>query len=89
MIAISAQVSVYPLRQSHLSPTIDQTVGILRAHVPSVSPGPMSTCATGDDEDIFAALQEALRDAASRGEFVMSVTFSNACPTARSGDTPA
>jgi uncharacterized protein YqgV (UPF0045/DUF77 family) len=80
MIAISAQVSVYPLRQPRLSPTIDETVRILGTHAQSVFHGPMSTCVTGDDEDIFAALKEALRDAAARGDFVMVVTISNACP---------
>jgi uncharacterized protein YqgV (UPF0045/DUF77 family) len=86
MIEVSAQVSVYPLRQPRLSPTIDETVGICRAHGLQVCPGPMSTLVTGDDENLFAALKEALRSAAARGNVVMVVTLSNACPAIRQAD---
>jgi uncharacterized protein YqgV (UPF0045/DUF77 family) len=80
MIGLTAQVSVYPLRQPRLSLTIDETVRIFRAHGLEVRPGPMSTLVTGDDDDILAALKEALRGATDRGQVVMVVTLSNACP---------
>ena len=80
MIGISAQLSVYPLRQAQLSPTIRDTVRICRAHALDVRPGSMSTVLSGDDESIFAALKEVLREAAARGDVVMVITLSNACP---------
>jgi tRNA-Thr(GGU) m(6)t(6)A37 methyltransferase TsaA len=53
---------------------------IFHDHGLDVTPGPMSTLVSGDDESVFAALQEAFRSAARDGETVMVATFSNACP---------
>jgi uncharacterized protein YqgV (UPF0045/DUF77 family) len=80
MISISAQVSLYPLRQASLSPAIDEALRIFRMHGLDVEPGAMSTMISGDDETIFAALEEAFRRVAEQGQVVMIVTFSNACP---------
>ncbi len=89
MIAVSAQLSVYPLRQPELSPTIDETLEICRVYDLDVQPGGMSTVLTGDDEQVFAALKGAFRAAAARGDVVMVVTLSNACPAAAACDSPA
>ncbi len=80
MIGISVQVSLYPLRQEALGPAIEKALMIFNEHKLSVAPGPMSTMVSGDDDLIFAALQEAFRNAASDGQVVMIATFSNACP---------
>jgi uncharacterized protein YqgV (UPF0045/DUF77 family) len=80
VIAIAAQVSLYPLRQESLSPAIEEALRVFRAHGLEVQPGAMSTMITGDDVDLFAALQEAFRRVAEQGHVVMVVTFSNACP---------
>jgi tRNA-Thr(GGU) m(6)t(6)A37 methyltransferase TsaA len=40
----------------------------------------MSILISGDDESVFAALQEVFCTAASDGEVAMVATFSNACP---------
>ena len=77
---ISAQISLYPLRQVSLSPAIERTLAILKEHSLEVSPGPMSTVASGEDEAVFGALKEAFQATSSRGDVVMVVTFSNACP---------
>ncbi len=79
-MGIAAQVSLYPLRQTSLSPAIDQALHIFREHGLSVEPGAMSTLITGEDAAVFAALQEAFHCAAAQGQVVMVVTFSNACP---------
>jgi tRNA-Thr(GGU) m(6)t(6)A37 methyltransferase TsaA len=79
MIGIAAQVSLYPLRQEHLAPAIDEALRIFRKHDLDVEAGSMSSVITGDDEAIFAALQEAFRRVAEQGHLVMTVTFSNAC----------
>jgi len=80
MMGIAAQVSLYPLRQDHLSPAIGEVVRTFQEHGLEARTGPMSTLVWGDDEEIFAALKEGFRRAAVRGETVMVVTLSNACP---------
>jgi uncharacterized protein YqgV (UPF0045/DUF77 family) len=82
MARISAQLSVYPLRQPRLSPAIDEAVRICRARGLEIEIGPMSTWVSGDDDIVFTALREAFRSVASAGEVIMVVTLSNACPAA-------
>ena len=77
---ISAQVSLYPLRQQHLSPVIGDVVNILKERGLEVSPGPMSSLVSGDDEVLFTAIKDVFRKSAENGDMVMAVTFSNACP---------
>ena len=79
MIA-SAQISVYPLRQTHLGPTVDIVRETLAEHGLAATVGSMSTIVVGEDAVIFGALGEAFAKAAESGEIVMTVTISNACP---------
>lgn len=76
----SAQISVYPLRQEHLGPVIDSLAAALRKHGLTPHVGPMSTMVAGEGGVIFGALAEAFSEAASKGQVVMTVTISNACP---------
>jgi uncharacterized protein YqgV (UPF0045/DUF77 family) len=80
MNVVSAQISVYPLRQTSIGPPIREAVRAFRAHGLSVRVDEMSTSVWGREETLFAALQEAWRRAAACGDTVMSVTLSNACP---------
>ncbi len=80
MDVVSAQVSLYPLRTQHLGPAIDAFAGELRAAGLHVEPGPMSTLVVGEASLLFAALERAFAAACARGEVVMQVTISNACP---------
>jgi uncharacterized protein YqgV (UPF0045/DUF77 family) len=77
---VSAQISIYPLRQEHLSPAIDAVKGALeiRGFQPEI--GAMSTIVTGEAKEVFLALHEAFDRAAATGHVVMTVTVSNACP---------
>lgn len=77
---ISAQISVYPLRQDHLSPAIEAVRRALEAHGLQPEVGPMSTLVTGAVENVFAALQEAFTQAVVTGHVVMTINISNACP---------
>ena len=78
---LTAQVSLYPLKQESLSPAIDSALDIFRRQDLDVNPGPMSTLISGDIADIFKALQLAFEKTAQEGgDLVMSVTLSNACP---------
>ncbi|MGE0821152.1 MAG: YkoF family thiamine/hydroxymethylpyrimidine-binding protein [Candidatus Binatia bacterium] len=79
-MVISAQVSLYPLRQDHLSPAIEAVRHALDAHGLQPQVGPMSTLVTGTTEEIFTALAEAFTRAAATGHVVMTITVSNACP---------
>jgi uncharacterized protein YqgV (UPF0045/DUF77 family) len=77
---LSAQLSIYPLRQPSLSPTINQTLEVLEDHNLRVIPGSMSTLILGAETDLWEGLQDAYATAASQGEVVMILTISNACP---------
>lgn len=77
---ISAQVSMYPLRQEHLSPAIDAVRRAFEHRDLHPEIGAMSTVVTGDEAVVFAALQDAFVTAAATGQVVMTITVSNACP---------
>jgi len=77
---ISAQLSVYPLRQDQLSPAIREVQAVLAAAGLQVTSGPMSTLVTGDASAVFDALKTSFSRAAAIGHVVMTVTVSNACP---------
>jgi uncharacterized protein YqgV (UPF0045/DUF77 family) len=70
---ISAQVSIYPLRQEHLSPAIDAVRSVFEHRDLHPQVGPMSTVVTGTAEVVFAALQEAFVTVAATGHVVMTV----------------
>ncbi|MCS6940376.1 MAG: YkoF family thiamine/hydroxymethylpyrimidine-binding protein [Roseiflexaceae bacterium] len=79
-VGLTAQVSLYPLRQEHLSPAIDAALALWRERGLDVQPGAMSTLIAGDEETVWEALRAAFAAAAASGETVMVVTVSNACP---------
>ena len=80
MMGISAQVSLYPLGQTSLSPVINEALKVFREHGLDVESGVMSSVLVGEDTAVFDALQEAFRRAAEHGPVVMVAAFSNACP---------
>jgi uncharacterized protein YqgV (UPF0045/DUF77 family) len=86
MIVITAQVSLYPLRQESLAPVIDETLQVFRKAALEVEPDTMSTLLVGDEITIFSALQQAFHHAAEQSQVVMVVTFSNACPVPEKKD---
>lgn len=79
-MGLTAQVSLYPLRQPELSSVIDNALEIFRQQGLKVTPGPMSSLITGDSSNVFRALQRAFQNVAEKGEVVMITTISNACP---------
>ncbi len=76
----SAQIAIYPLRQEHLTPSIEAVRQALRDHGLQPESGPMSTYVVGEGEAVFAALQDAFEKASGMGHVVLTVTVSNACP---------
>ena len=79
-LELSAQVSLYPLREMDLAPTIGRTLEIFHHQGLKVTPGTMSTLISGNVRSIFRALQSAFEMATDEGDAVMVATFSNACP---------
>jgi quercetin dioxygenase-like cupin family protein/uncharacterized protein YqgV (UPF0045/DUF77 family) len=77
---LTAQVSLYPLRQDRLAPAIESAIDIWQLRGLDVEPGAMSTLIAGDDGTLWAALRDAFAAAATQGEMVMVITLSNACP---------
>jgi len=76
----TAQVSLYPLRQSSIGVAIREAIGIFRAHGLEPKIGVTSTVIQGEAPTVFSALQEAYGRAAERGDAVMIVTLTNAAP---------
>lgn len=80
MSVITAQVSLYPLRQTSIGPPIREAVRVFRQRGLRVRVGEMSTLVWGEEQAIFDATQAAFQQASERGDTVMTVTISNACP---------
>ena len=80
MARISAQVSVYPMRQQKLSPAINKALHTFHEWGLEVQPGSMSTLISGEDNAVFESLRQSFRQAGTFGDVVMQVTLSNACP---------
>lgn len=80
LVDISAQISVYPLRQDQFSPAIRDVQDTLTAAGLQLTPGPMSTLVSGDASTVFDVLKASFGRAAATGHVVMTVTVSNACP---------
>jgi uncharacterized protein YqgV (UPF0045/DUF77 family) len=81
MSVVTAQVSLYPLRQVSIGPTIREAVRVFREHGLENRIGVMSTLVWGEERAVFAALQEAFHLAAESEDVVMVITLSNACPS--------
>jgi len=77
---ISAQISLYPLRQQRLAPSIEEAWRILEEKQLDVEKGTMSTVVIGDADKVFDAIKEAFLRSAEKGQVSMVVTFANACP---------
>ena len=80
---IAAQVSIYPLRQQHFSPAIGKAADAFRQHGLNTEVGAMSTVISGNADALFGALKEVFTGLADKGELVMIVSFSNACPVGK------
>jgi uncharacterized protein YqgV (UPF0045/DUF77 family) len=80
MTPVSAQVSLYPLRQERLGPAITAAVDTFRVYGLDVWEGAMSTVVAGDLDAVCGALRDAFAAAATTGEVVMVVSLSNGCP---------
>jgi uncharacterized protein YqgV (UPF0045/DUF77 family) len=79
MNTISAQVSLYPLRQPHVSPSIARVLEVFRARGLEIRPGAMSTVVIGESDTVGDALTASVQSAAALGDVVMVASISNCC----------
>ena len=77
---VSAQLSLYPLGETTLSPSVAGFCGALEQAGLSPVVGVMNTVVTGDSDIVFHTLQTAFERAAAAGHVVLIATISNACP---------
>jgi uncharacterized protein YqgV (UPF0045/DUF77 family) len=82
-MVISAQISIYPLRQMRLTPAVQAVNQALADAGLQPEVGSMSTLVTGEADLVFGALRQAIIQVASTGHVVMTTTLSNACPVER------
>jgi len=80
---LAAQVSIYPLRKTDLSQAIDMALDVFKKYELEITAGAMSSIISGEDENLFSAIKEAMQKTSEQGEIVMVVTFSNACPVSK------
>ena len=77
---VSAQISLYPLKQETLFPAIEMAWKVLEESQLTLKKGDMSTVVIGEAEVVFGAIKEAFLRTAEIGPVSMVVTLSNACP---------
>jgi len=76
---IQAEVSVYPLREPHLSEPVAQFRNTLDRCGLAVKTRAMSTEIAGDSRDVFDCLREAFEQLAKDHDIVLVCKVSNAC----------
>jgi len=86
---VSVQFSIYPLREAHLSPAINEAVSILKSFGLPVMAGSMSSVTYGDTEIVFKAFQKVYDEVALNSHVVLIMTLSNACPVPVKESPPA
>lgn len=77
---IACQFSLYPLREAHLAPAIEEALAVLRDQGLRPVTGSMSTYVEGDENAVFEGLKRAFQALAGHGDVVLVATVSNACP---------
>lgn len=89
MNRISAQLSLYPLRQPHLGPAIAAAIDVFRTRGLDVRPGTMSTLIIGESDALLDSLKASFQAVASLGDVVMVVSLSNCCPVSADDRQPS
>lgn len=80
MSKVSALMSIYPLRQTEVSPGIGAALDALDESAVEYEVGTMGTLLWGEDEQVFRTLLQAFRKASTVGKTTLVVTISNATP---------
>lgn len=77
---VQAEVSIYPLREQHLSEPVVQFCNAMDRRGLAVKTGTMSTEVAGDSGDVFRGLCDAFEQLAEEHDIVLVCKVSNACP---------
>jgi len=77
---IQAELSLYPLRESHLGPYIDDFLKALRRDGITIRTGLMSTVISGERQAVFQAVSDGFASVSDQCDVVLHVKYSNACP---------
>lgn len=77
---VSAEVSLYPLKQPGISEPIKKFIYIIESKGLPAEMGPMSSLVTGELGHIMGAIKEAFEKTAEDMECVLIIKISNACP---------
>jgi len=76
---IKAELSLYPLFQQDVIHVVDKYIEHLREYDIETKVGKMSTCITGELEEVFNAAKSAYEKTSSNNKCVLVAKFSNAC----------
>ncbi|MBN2451709.1 MAG: thiamine-binding protein [Lentisphaeria bacterium] len=79
-MTVQAEMSLYPLRTTHLGKGIDRFLGALGQAGMTVTMGSMSSTLEGGADEVFAALARAYKAVATDTQVVLLLKISNACP---------
>ena len=87
IVRVQAEVSIYPLREQHLSESIAQFHNAMDRPGLAAKTGAMSTEIAGDSGDVFRGLCDAFEQLAKEHDVVFVCKVSNACaPSASRGE---
>ncbi len=78
---VEAEISLYPLGESHLSHPIQAFLKVLEAHGCEAELGQMSTIVKGESKQVVEALRVGYEQACERGGALLIVKASNVCLT--------
>jgi hypothetical protein len=78
---VGLQLSLYPLRQTHVRPAIQAAVRAAAGEGVELTVGRLSSFASGGEEAVFAAVRAAFVAARGFGPTVLVVTLSSGLPS--------
>jgi len=78
---IACQFSIYPLRQEHVAPGVEDAIEAAAAAGVTARVQNLSTLIHGEEEAVFAAIRAAFAAARAHGSTVMVATFTTGLPS--------
>ena len=70
---IQAEISLYPLRQDHISEPIKQFIESIKDEELTINTGAMSSVITGNSDTVFKNLQKAFEHVAEKYQIVLTL----------------
>ncbi len=79
---VQAEISLYPLGEQDLLPSIEEFLDVLREEGLQPHVGTMSSTVAAESGELFEAIAKAFERVAAHHRCVLVVKYSNACPPA-------